>query len=424
MNLLKLFIASCIYCWTLTANAQSLTELEGQLFDLPDVRFQQIDEINNSPTYELWIKQPLDHRHPEKGHFRQRIQLIHRGADKPVVLNTNGYQLQRGPSELIELFDANYISVEHRYFGESQPDSLEWQYLTMRQIAADYHHVKSLLGGIYAGPWVSTGISKGGETSTYYRYFYPDDVAATIAYVAPFPNDLKDQRIYAFLDTVGTADCRQRILEYQITLLENKAELLPLFKYFVMGKGGQFKHLGGYEAAYEIIVMELPFTHFQWGGDCDRIPGRKADAEALIDPLLLNGDYWYLFDNVTENLAAHYYQHATELGYYGYQTQPFGTGIEQWDGEVSACFFPFAEDLPYDPGLQRSLTKWLQSEASNIAFIYGSQDPWTAAQPNTGSNKKVVKYILVGKHHGNARIKEMPDEMRQELLKVVGEWVK
>ena len=42
---------------------------------------------------------------------------------------------------LTNLLDANQIMVEHRYFGKSVPDSLDWNYLNIKQSAADHHRI-------------------------------------------------------------------------------------------------------------------------------------------------------------------------------------------------------------------------------------------------------------------------------------------
>ena len=84
------------------------------------------------------------------------------------------------------LFKTNMIEVEHRYFGESIPfmqddstitdETLNWDYMTARNEAADLHRVNQLFKKIYEGKWIATGISKGGQTAMLYRTFYPDDV--------------------------------------------------------------------------------------------------------------------------------------------------------------------------------------------------------------------------------------------------------
>ena len=44
-----------------------------------------------SEKYVTYFTQPLDHRHPEKGSFRQRVIVSHVGFDRPTVIVTEGY---------------------------------------------------------------------------------------------------------------------------------------------------------------------------------------------------------------------------------------------------------------------------------------------------------------------------------------------
>lgn len=75
----------------------------------------------------MYLTQPLDHRHPEKGSFRQRVIVGHVGYDRPTVIVTEGYGAGYAlrptyREELSELFDANMIFVEHRYFSNPLPN--------------------------------------------------------------------------------------------------------------------------------------------------------------------------------------------------------------------------------------------------------------------------------------------------------------
>ena len=275
MKQVLLLLSFCFLVAYNTASAQN-SELEDRLYDLAYTKFEKKKSVQDFPTYELRIKQPIDHKNPKKGHFYQRVLLVHRGFDKANVLNTNGYTLESRPSELCDLLDANYISVEHRYFGASTPNIDDWQYLNVEQLTADLHRIKTVLDDIYTGKWVNTGISKGGETTTYYRYYYPDDMDATVAYVAPFENDLKDKRFYKFLDKVGDSACRTDMFEYQKRVLKAKDDLLPLLKYYAKGKGTEFNIIGGLEAAFEMAVLELPFSF-------------KLKPKYLIPSLIENG---------------------------------------------------------------------------------------------------------------------------------------
>ena len=65
------------------------------------------------------------------------------------------------------------------------PDSLDYQYLNFEQVAQDYHHIRQLFDNIYNGKWASSGISKGGTTTIFYKYFYPNDVIKKADSVIP-----------------------------------------------------------------------------------------------------------------------------------------------------------------------------------------------------------------------------------------------
>ena len=119
--------------------------------------------------------------------------------------------------------------VEHRYFGPSTPNPVDWKYLTAEQDAGDYHYIRTLFGKVYKGKWIATGVSKGGQTATEYKVFYPDDVDVTIPYVAPINYARLDPRIDEHFKTVGTKEQRKQIKDIQLYLLKNKSHVLCLY---------------------------------------------------------------------------------------------------------------------------------------------------------------------------------------------------
>ena len=128
-------------------------------------------------------------------------------------------------SEISTLLEpkTNLLAVAHRYFDGAKPNPLDWQYLTIEQAATDHHRIVTLFKQIYTGVWISTGISKGGSTALFHRRFYPDDVVATIARVAPITFGTEDPRFDTFLEeTVGDQTTRDKIKNYQRLLLENR----------------------------------------------------------------------------------------------------------------------------------------------------------------------------------------------------------
>ena len=216
-------------------------------------------------VYLLLVKQPIDHNDPAKGYFFQQVMVRSRGFDRPTVMETEGYELSQAESEIERVLNANQIDIEQRYFGKSKPDSLQWQYLTYEQCAADLHHINQIFKTIYKGKWVSTGSSRGGQNAIFYRYYYPDDVDATIALVAPMMKSLYDDREFKFLDTIGTKECRDKILHVQTFLLKNKGKALEMLSEEAKRKHYTFNYLGSIDKAFEYCIMpSFHLLDYQW----------------------------------------------------------------------------------------------------------------------------------------------------------------
>ena len=157
---------------------------------------------------------------------------------KPVVLITAGYDTKYYyTSEITSTLKCNQVMAEHRYFGRSRPDSIQWQYLDTWQAATDHHRIVEMFKEVYPRQWISTGISKGGQTAMYHSYYYPDDVDVSVPYVAPLNFGLEDERIYSFLDQVGPARERGKSKRFQKMALKHQDRYLPAFKKFSEEKG-------------------------------------------------------------------------------------------------------------------------------------------------------------------------------------------
>jgi len=415
MNLRILFLF-CGLLFTYNIHSQ---DIKGLIFDLADVRFELTYDSDSLQVYDINIKQPLDHNDLSKGYFHQRAVLFHRDIDKPVIMNTSGYGLSRRPNELVEFLQCNYLTIEHRYFGESKPENMEWEYLNLQQVTADLHKINETFKSIYRGKWISTGISKGGQTTIYYRYFYPDDVVLSIPYVAPLNESFEDKRIYKFLDEVGTKACRTAIEEYQQNLFKMKAQILPLAKWYSKGKGLEFGYLESFEKAFEFAVLEYPFSFWQWGHKCENIPIKSDDLEAHLDHLLEVVGFDFYGDKSMALYAPHYYQAASQMGYYGYESKGFKKCLHQVGKNPSAAFYPKDAVIKPDISLNRKVLKWLDEGVDNILYIYGELDTWTATGVKEANGKNSKKFVIEGAHHGNARMNNMPDSMQNEFKQYI-----
>ena len=129
------------------AAAPAQTDLQQKLGRISAItETRPLESTRFSEKYVTYFTQPLDHRHPEKGSFRQRVIVSHVGFDRPTVIVTEGYGAAyalnpKYREELSELLDANMIFVEYRYFLESTPEPKDWQYLTAENSADDLHAV-------------------------------------------------------------------------------------------------------------------------------------------------------------------------------------------------------------------------------------------------------------------------------------------
>ena len=174
-------------------------EVAKALSDIPGVtNVRLVDEENTDddvPSYTFSFEQPIDHNRPELGTYLQACRLRYKGAEKNVVVLTHGYNMEYYDTDLATQLDANQLSIEHRYFGQSLPeafDNVDMTYLNSYQQACDIHNIVSTLKKYLfkTGKWASTGTSKGGITtalqaywSDYYKW---TDFNVYVPFCAPF----------------------------------------------------------------------------------------------------------------------------------------------------------------------------------------------------------------------------------------------
>ena len=95
------------------AAAPAQTDLQQKLGRISAItETRPLESTRFSEKYVTYFTQPLDHRRPEKGSFRQRVIVSHVGFDRPTVIVTEGYGAAyalnpKYREELSELLDAN-----------------------------------------------------------------------------------------------------------------------------------------------------------------------------------------------------------------------------------------------------------------------------------------------------------------------------
>lgn len=374
-------------------------------------------------VYELRFTQPVDHHYPENVLFTQRMFVGHAGFDRPTVLSTSGYTAGRlGNAEPAVLLQANLLRVEHRYFGESVPDQLVWDNLTVWQSATDHHRIVQAFKKIYSNKWVSTGHSKDGQTAIHFKAIYPDDVDVAIPYVAPLNTGKVDRRIYDFLASVGTAEERQKVLEYQIALFEKKNDLLPLVK--KQAKKNNWTFTMGIERGFDLAVLEFPFAMWQYGGfNPLELPGQEASAEELLKPFNRVNPLFYFSEPGIVEFLPHYYQAMNEMGYYGYDVKPFSQYLPDttditWDFTLT----PYGIDTTFNPNTLKYLHDFVHNHGDHMLYIYGEYDTWTATGvTEIKGDADALVMILPGGYHGS-HIAAFPEEQKKLIFETLSRW--
>lgn len=415
----------------LSASASSFaqTVLEQKISGISAIKeIRPLETSEFSEKYVIYFTQPLDHRHPEKGSFRQRVIVSHVGFDRPTVIVTEGYGAayalrSQYREELSKLLNANMIFVEYRYFLESTPEPKDWQYLTAENSADDLHAITTAFKNIYPGKWIATGISKGGQTTLLYRTFYPDDVDISVPYVAPLCYGVEDGRHEPFLHKVSTPENRKKIEDFQLEALKRKATLLPRFEKYCTEKNYSFR--APIEKIYDYSVLEYSFALWQWGTPISYIPATTASDDEIFSHLLAISEPGY-FTADSPN-ASFFVQAARELGYYGYDVQPFKQylSIQSSEGYLHRLMLPEElKDMPFDKTLSKKITKFLKKQDPKMIFIYGQNDPWTAASVTWLKNKKNIHVFIQPNGSHLARISTLPEKEKKEVMELIKQWLK
>ncbi len=365
----------------------------------------------------LSYTQPVDHRRPKAGKFEQRFQLLHKSADRPMVLHTSGYNVRTTAfrSEPTQLVDGNQISTEQRFFLPSRPENADWDDLNIWQAATDHHRLVQALKPVYSKKWISTGASKGGMTSVYHRRFYPRDVDGVVAYVAPNdPINDEDRAYDKFFDTVGTdAACRQALDDLQREALKRRPEIVARYEAWAKAEGRTFDQvLGSADKAFEMTVLDTVWAFWQFlkQADCVTVPARTASTDEIYKFIDDVAGWAFYTDQGVLPYAPYYYQAATQLGWPALKFDHL-RGLTRYP----ASFYQANSNLP--PELRSrhqawpmiDVDFWVRTQSSQMLFVYGANDPW-GAEPFHPSRKDSYRYTAPGANHGANIAQLVPGE--------------
>jgi hypothetical protein len=422
MKSLRFLILTCLFLPLLLVAQDS--GLYTFLKAIPGAEVEKKDTSAFKEFYIVMLPQLVDHNNPGGASFKQRIFVGHEGFDKPTVMETEGYGAEwvtpKVKTELTRLLKGNQLYIEHRYFGISTPSPIDWKYLTTEQDAGDYHYIRMLFGQFYKGKWVATGVSKGGQTATEYKVFFPNDVDATVPYVAPLNYGKLDPRIDAHFSTVGNKSQRSRIKDIQTYLLRRKSTVLPAWETLANKSGLKFTTVDA-ESAYDYSVLEFPFSFWQYTANETTLPDLKTSTPESMAFFLFRivSPFWYT--DAADIYQPASYQFYTQLGYYEYDEKPFKKYLKNKD-YPNSVFGPKGVTLVWDPSYQEKLKKFMQNNPQHMIYIYGEADPWGATGADIKPGSGSLKMVQAGGTHG-AQISTLSSEQQKQVIASLEQWL-
>ena len=405
--------------------------------------------------YYFNFEQDIDHRNPALGKFKQQVVLLYKGKDHNNVLYTEGYALGGDPEvnynrldslvlpAIVDMYETNYVGVEHRYHGWSLPQGFtnDFTYLSTWQQSTDLHCIVTALkaSGLFAGKWVSTGVSKCGETTAYYAYHYPNEMDAYVPYCGPYLTSLADQRVGDFVlePTSIKADIEKVKTAYSYAL-NNKPLMDQLLSLLVKTYGEEAGKTREDQTASLVSTLignlfsKESLVHISlWR---DWIPTEKSSAEEFMKFLMADENTKYKNESQQEIAARHRMKmrdmglqptfgqlsrRAAPIAKYGNRFKPYNVQkcIDLGDYVYSYAWFedllgaekvkmlkdatiesPDNYGVTYDNGkFVKEFLEGMKTTPCKILFVFGGSDPWTGGAISddiVSANANISKLIV------------------------------
>lgn len=210
---------------------------------------------------------------------------------------------------------------------------------------------------------------------------------------------VEDGRHEPFLRKVpGTAEQRQKIIDFQIEILKNREVLVPRIEAY--SKEKNYTYRISMDEVLDYCVLEYPFALWQWGRLSDKIPV-NVGVDSLYNHLLLVSNPSYFAIDAMENIKSFFVQAARELGYYGYDTKPLKKylSIKNAENYLTQIFLPQGLKIEYDKTTAKQVKKFIKTTNSEILFIYGEYDPWSATAFEITEKGNLLKIVKPGGSH-------------------------
>ena len=433
-------------------------QLEAALKAIPGVTdLKCFNNVNMGTTYFFNFEQDIDHKNPSLGKFKQQVLLKYVGKDAHTVLHTEGYALAGEPDKnvnrldsvnppyMVHTYETNCVIVEHRYHGWSLPEGYtnSFKYLNTWQQSTDLHCIVTALkaSGLFPKKWVSTGVSKNGETTAFYAYHYPNEMDAYVPFCGPYLTSLTDPRVGDYM--LNAADLKPELEKIKAAFrhvasneqLRNEllARFIKDFPAIAKDKTADQLYIDFIASIYTYLYDKEAYVHVsKWR---DYIPTANSTVEQFYWFLMANADTQYPDDTPQEQAARHAMkvndshrlltdrhlitrsndsndaaqrfdpytvQTCIDMGNYVYNYSWLKDLLtaDQWKKLGKVVFTPEQFGVTYDGGkFIKEFLKGMETTPCKMLFVYGSADPWTGAALPDPANPNVQKLIVyLGTH--------------------------
>ena len=427
-SLFMLFLVGCKTTQTVVAPPVEISTFEKLASIKNVVSIEKRDAVSHfDENYEIWFEQPIDHNDLSKGTFKQRVFLGFENPAQPVIVELRGYGI--GPEnagELANHYQANQLTIEHRYFNNSRPEEVDWNTLTIENAAKDQAIIiDAIRNTLYPdAKFVSTGISKGCQTTMAHRRYFPKNVDASVCYVGPLNYQREDPRVYSFLNNVSTEEDRQKVKAFQEMCFQNRDALLNMMKKVGEEKGMTWEF--GVDKAIDYTILEYSFAFWQWGIPVSVIPSGNVPAEEIYKHLINVVGYGFFEEKAVTDLQPYFWAALTEQGIYGYETAPFKKYLNTEEIYKFDWAFPEGITKEFDYKPMQDIKSFLDTSAKKMLFIYGEYDAWSATAvelTDDASNRELYKFVRPKGNHRD-RIRTFDEQSQKQIYEIIDSWVK
>jgi len=430
----------------------------------------------------LWFQQELDHFDAQnQGTWKQRYYVNNTFWQKggPIFVNIGGEGAIDARevaghwmiSSYAQTYGALVVSVEHRFYGKSQPlpdlSTANLRYLHSRQALADLaNFISSLKQGYNSvqSPVVTFGGSYPGALAAWFRMKYPHITAGSVASSAP---------VFAVLDFYGYMDvvdkslasvsgetCDRRIqlatktLDRLVATVEGKETLRTSFNIcqpLVTEKDittlyanlmGNFQGVVQYDEEGSPITIKTVCDIMETGSDSDSFNNYIKVNQLLNNHTCIECNYNATINAVQQTgqqaagvgMRQWMYQTCVEFGYFqttDSDNQPFG------DRVPLAYYTDMCRDIfgfNFPPRVNETNIYYGGKNprgSSNIDFVNGSFDPWHALSIIEDFTSTVVSTFVQGTAHCDdmllPRNGTTPRDMiiaQKEIRSRIGMWLR